>query len=86
METGLNNVRVGEVEPSSHDFADFAVRDNRIRFVALFNEIAGVPSVPMHTLQEEFVQGSLDENESSAFVEVCKGLIAATSATGKLPI
>jgi hypothetical protein len=58
------------------DVADFSQRDSRARLVKLFNEVAGVPSYAMCTLQEEFVLGRMEPAEAVAFVEVCSGLIS----------
>ena len=85
----MQNDLIGKPEKDDkhlpYDFADFVIRDNRIQFVMLFNEIAGLPSAPMQALQREFVQGEMDEIELNAFVDVCRRLMAVASETGSLP-
>lgn len=75
---------IPKVAHDSRDFTDFSQQDNRRLLVELFNQIAGAPSYPMRMLQDEFIQGRMEADEMSAFVEICRELVAAASSTGQI--
>jgi hypothetical protein len=59
------------------DTADLALMQNRVELMSRYNEALGPPCDAISVVHAAFINGAMGPVEMSAFVRVCKRLIAA---------
>ena len=62
------------------DFAALALRDNRFDLIEKFNIAMAPPSPAVQRLQQEFIDGTMDTEETLAFAKVYFDLVNALDA------
>lgn len=67
---------------TSRDMAAIGLRENRFDLIQKFNCAAGAPSPAVRRLQEEFVEGKLEADETANYANVCLDLIDAAETPG----
>lgn len=85
METG--NIMSNDLVPGGLrsptldvDVGDFTLIQNRIELMRRYNEAVGPPCDAISAVHADFIKGAMGAVEMSAFVRVCKRLIAASKA------
>lgn len=59
------------------EFAQYALRNNRLALINRFNGLVGKPSYAISVMQEEFVEDRMDFSEMIALVREYSFIIAA---------
>jgi hypothetical protein len=82
-----NTRKIGEIAANdAWSYEEFALKKTRVNLIERLNHITGSPSAAMKTLQEEFIRDRMERTEKTAFVEICRALIAVTQHDHEFPI